>query len=70
MVTMAINVILAVKRGEIKSVVMAFENLAKQTHEQAYKVGQLKALLKMVYETVDEKHINPSLRNRIKSEIL
>lgn len=48
---------------------MALEKLIKQTNDQAYKVGQLKAILKMVYDTVNEKHINPSLRERIKEII-
>ncbi|MGV6830482.1 MAG: hypothetical protein ACWA5P_02830 [bacterium] len=46
------------------------EKIIKQANDQAYKVGQLKALLKMVVQTVDEKHIAPSLLKNIKSEIL
>lgn len=49
---------------------MALEKIIKQANDQAYKVGQLTALLKLVVECVDEKHIPETLLDRIKSQIL
>lgn len=47
----------------------SLDRIIKQSTDASYKVGQLKELLSMVYETVDEKHINPTLRENIKSQI-
>ena len=43
--------------------------MLKQIEDANYKVGQLTALLKMVYETVDEKHMSSTLRELIISQI-
>ena len=42
------------------------ENLIENSNNLSYQIGQLKSVSQMVYNTVDEKHINPSLRKRIK----